>query len=199
MSKNWHYISKEHAKQGVVLSFATFDKPVENYEQYFDNRAIEVHGDVPHFITYIEETNSIREATEEEKLARNQRILNENEFLDNNGKIKSYDINTQKIVNNKIIDKTREDLIKENKITLDSEKNKARMERDKQLKVLDLYDKAVLRGDIEETKEMKEQRDIFRKKWLELPNLYGDILIPVESLYPEQPSIIGYFDTELLF
>lgn len=199
MSKNWHYICKEHAKQGVVLSFATFDEPVENYEQYFDNRAVEVHGDVPHFITYIEETNSIREATEEEKLARNQRILNENEFLDNNGKIKSYDINTQKIVDNKVIDKTREDLIKENKITLDSEKNKARMERDKQLKVLDLYDKAVLRGDLEETKEMKEERDIFRKKWLQLPNLYEDILTPIENLYPEQPSIIGYFDTELLF
>lgn len=199
MKKIWHYICKEHAKQGVVLSFATFDKPVENYEQYFDNRAIEVHGDVPHFITYVEETNSIREATEEEKLTRNQRGLNENEFLDNNGKIRSYDINTQKIVNNKVIDKTREDLIKENKITLDLEKNKARMERDKQLKILDLYDKAVLRGDIEETKEMKEQRDAFRKKWLELPNLYKDILIPVESLYPEQPSIIEYFDTELLF
>ena len=201
MIKNRYiYISKEEAKKGVSLVYTVSDERIKNMDEYFEGRACLFIGeDLPHFITYIEETNSVREATEEEKLARNQRILNENEFLDNNGKIKSYDINTQKIINNEIIDKTREDLIKENKITLDLEKNKARMERDKQLKALDLYDKAVLRGDIEETKEMKEQRDIFRKKWLELPNIYKDILIPVESLYPEQPHIIVYFDTELLF
>ncbi len=201
MIKNRYiYISKEEAKKGVSLVYTVSDERIKNMDEYFEGRACLFIGeDLPHFITYIEETNSVREATGEEKLARNQRILNENEFLDNNGKIKSYDINTQKIINNEIIDKTREDLIKENKITLDLEKNKARMERDKQLKALDLYDKAVLRGDIEETKEMKEQRDIFRKKWLELPNIYKDILIPVESLYPEQPHIIVYFDTELLF
>lgn len=199
MSKDWHYICKEHAKLGITLSFGSFDEPVENWEEYFENRAIEVHGDTPHFITYVEETNSIREATEEEKLARNQRILNENEFLDNNGNIKYYDTNTQKIVNNEIIDKTREDLIKENKITLDSEKNKARMERDKQLKALDLYDKAVLRGDIEETEDMKKERDMFRKSWLELPNSYEDINTSIEELYPRKPSTIAYFNNNSIF
>lgn len=134
----------------------------------------------------------VREATEEEKLERGQRQLSQNEIL-KNGKIISYDINTQKIVNNEIIDKTREDYIVEEIITLESEKEKARAEREKQLRALDLYDKAVLRGDIIETEEMKKERDTFRKSWLETPNNYDDVNIPIEELYPIPIESIVYF------
>ncbi|MEG0135808.1 MAG: hypothetical protein RR795_01185 [Cetobacterium sp.] len=192
MNKNWHYICKEHAKKGIVLCFATFLEKKENYEEYFDNRAIEVYGEIPHFITYIEKTNSIRKATDEEKLERNQRKLAENEVVIN-GKIISYNTYSQKIVDNNIIDKIREDYIREGLITLESEKEKARLERDKQFKSLDLYDKAVLRGDVKETENMKIERDIFRKSWLEVPNNYKNLNIPIEEFYPIEILNISYF------
>lgn len=125
-------------------------------------------------------------------LERNQRKLKENEILIN-GKIVDYDINTQKIVNNEIIDKTREDYINEKVITLDTEKLKARMQREKELNADDLYDKAVLRGDIIETPKNKEERDIFRNAWLEIPNNYTDLSTPIEQLYPMPTEKIKYF------
>lgn len=188
------YLSKEKAKQGISLVFYVGDTPVENMEEYFEGQACLFIGeDLPHFITYIKETNTVREATEEEKLARNQRELSTNEILDKNGKIISYDEYSQKIINGKIVNKTRKDYIDEGIITLETEREKSRFERDKQFKGLDLYDKAVLRGDIKETIEMKKQRDLFRKEWLEIPNKYTDISNKIEDLFPVTPQNILYF------
>lgn len=187
------YISKEEAKKGVALVYAVTEEPIQNMDEYFEKKACLFIGqDLPHFITYLENENTIREATEEEKLERGQRQLAKNEIL-KNGKIISYNMNTQKVVNDEIIDKTREDYISEGAITLDSEKEKARTEREKQLRALDLYDKAVLRGDIMETEEMKKNRDEFRKSWLEIPNNYDDINIPIEEFYPIPIESILYF------
>lgn len=187
------YISKEEAKKGVALVYAVTEEPIQNMDEYFEKKACLFIGqDLPHFITYLENENTIREATEEEKLERRQRQLAKNEIL-KNGKIISYNMNTQKVVNDEIIDKTREDYISEGAITLDSEKEKARTEREKQLRALDLYDKAVLRGDITETEEMKKNRDEFRKFWLEIPNNYDDVNIPIEELYPIPIESIVYF------
>lgn len=187
------YLDKAKAKEGIALVYGAFGEKKENYEEYYEHKAIEYVGDnLPHFITYILEENTIREATEEEKLKRNQRQLAPNEIL-KNGKIISYDTNTQKIVDNEILDKTREDYIAEGTITLESEKEKARLEREKQFRALDLYDKAVLRGDIEETEEMKKDRDNFRKAWLEVPNNYNSIDNPIEELYPMPIDSIIYF------
>lgn len=193
------YLDREKAKLGTCLVFGTFEERKENFEEYYQGKALEYKGNnLPHFITYILEEDTIREATEEEKLKRNQRQLAKNEIIID-GKIETYNLKTQKIVDNKIFDKTREDYIIDGTLTIESEKQKARLEREVIFKALDLYDKAVLRGDLKETEEMKFQRDTFRKKWLELPNLYKDILTPIENLYPQQPSIIRYFNTELLF
>lgn len=187
------YISKEEAKKGVTLVYAVTEEPIQNMDEYFEKKACLFIGqDLPHFITYLENENTVREATEEEKLERGQRQLSQNEIL-RNGKIISYDMNTQKVVNDEIIDKIREDYISEGTITLDSEKEKARIEREKQLRALDLYDKAVLRGDIKETEEMKKERDEFRKSWLEIPNNYDDINIPIEEFYPMPIESILYF------
>lgn len=187
------YLDREKAKEGMTLVYGVFEERKEDYKEFYEQKALEYEGNnLPHFITYIVEEDSIREATEEEKLERGQRQLAPNEIL-KNGKIISYDITTQKIVNNEIIDKTREDYIVEGIITLESEKEKARMEREKQLRALDLYDKAVLRGDIKETEEMKKERDRFRKAWLEIPNNYDDINIPIEELYPMPIESIVYF------
>ncbi|MGL5057299.1 MAG: hypothetical protein ACRC6A_08060, partial [Fusobacteriaceae bacterium] len=146
MIKNRYiYISKEEAKKGTALVLAVTDEPIKNMEEYFEGRACLFIGeDLPHYITYLENENTIKEATEEEKLARNQRILSDNEILNENGVIEAYDPYSQKIIDNEIIDKTRDDYINENLITLDSEKNKARNQRKNEMKSVDLYDKAVL-------------------------------------------------------
>lgn len=193
MSKKYIYISREQAKQGVSCVFMVSDTPVKNMAEYFEGKAcLYIGEDLPHFITYLPELDTIREATEEEKLERNQRKLAENELLID-GKIVSYDTYSQKIVNGNIVEKTREDYIQEGLITLETEKEKARMEREKVFTALDLYDKAVLRGDIEESLEGKTIRDEFRKAWLELPNNYTDLSTPIEELYPTLPAIIAYF------
>lgn len=193
MSKKYIYISREQAKRGVSCVFAVMDEPIKNMTEYFEGKAcLYVGEDLPHFITYLPETDTIREATEEEKLERNQRKLSENELLID-GKITSYDPYSQKVIDGNIVEKTREDFIQEGLITLETEKEKARMEREKVFNALDLYDKAVLRGDIEESVEGKAARDSFREAWLELPNNYVDINTPIEELYPILPSIIAYF------
>lgn len=193
MSKKYIYISREQAKKGVSCVFAVMDEPIKNMAEYFEGKAcLYVGEDLPHFITYLPELDTIREATEEEKLERNQRKLAENELLID-GKITSYDPYSQKIVDGNIVEKVREDYIAEGIITLETEKEKARAEREKIFNALDLYDKAVLRGDIEESVEGKAARDSFREAWLELPNNYVDINTPIEELYPILPSIIAYF------
>ena len=193
MSKKYIYISREQAKKGVSCVFAVMDEPIKNMAEYFGGKAcLYVGEDLPHFITYLPELDTIREATEEEKLERNQRKLAENELLID-GKITSYDPYSQKIVDGNIVEKVREDYIAEGIITLETEKEKARMEREKVFNALDLYDKAVLRGDIEESVEGKTARDSFREAWLELPNNYVDINTPIEELYPTLLAIIAYF------
>lgn len=193
MNKKYIYISREQAKKGVSCVFAVMDEPIKNMAEYFEGKACLFIGeDLPHFITYLPELDTIREATEEEKLERNQRSLAENELLID-GKIVSYDPYSQKIIDNEIVEKTREDYIQEGLITLETEKQKARVEREKVFNALDLYDKAVLRGDIQESEEGKATRDIFRQAWLELPNNYVDINTPIEELYPVLPAIIAYF------
>lgn len=193
MSKKYIYISREQAKRGVSCVFAVMDEPIKNMAEYFEGKAcLYIGEDLPHFITYIAEQDTIREATEEEKLERNQRKLAKNELLID-GKIVAYDPYSQKIVDGAIMEKTREDYIQEGLITLETEKEKARMEREKVFNALDLYDKAVLRGDIEESVEGKAARDSFREAWLELPNNYADLSTPIEELYPDLPAIIAYF------
>lgn len=193
MSKKYIYISREQAKKGVSCVFAVMDEPIKNMAEHFEGKAcLYVGEDLPHFITYLPELDTIREATEEEKLQRNQRSLSENELLID-GKIVAYDPYSQKIVDGNIVEKTRDDYIQEGIITLETEKAKARVERENIFNALDLYDKAVLRGDIQENPEGREARDTFRQDWLELPNNYTDLSTPIEELYPTLPAIIAYF------
>ena len=187
------YLDREQAKEGIAQVLGAYEEKIKDSTTYFEGQGVEFVGDnIPYYITYVPELDTIREATDEEMLQRNQRELEENEVLID-GKIIDYDINSQKIVNNTIVDKTREDYINEKVITLDSEKLKARIEREKDLNAVDLYDKAVLRGDIVETPKDKKERDIFRNAWLEIPNNYIDLSIPIEQLYPMPTEKIKYF------
>lgn len=191
--KQYFYLDKAYAdKFNKSQVIAVFPKPLKKPSQYFQKEVYCYFGkDIPFYIS-VDDGSTIREATEEEKLERKQRALAENELLID-GKIVSYDTHSQKVVDNKIVEKTREDYIKEGLVTIETEKEKARAERDRMFNALDLYDKAVLRGDIKETTETKSERDEFRQAWLELPNNYVDLNVPIESLYPTLPVTIAYF------
>ena len=134
----------------------------------------------------------VREMTDKEKVEFKFRSLTDGEAIIDD-KIIQYNTIEEKIEDGKIVKKTRDEMIRDKHITLDTEAEKARAERNKVFRALDLYDKAVLRGDITETQEMKEARDKFRHNWLELPNKYSDITVPIEELYPEIPATIQYF------
>ena len=193
-----HLLDKEIAQSGYACVNASYEveesevnKFIEELKKDYPEKII-FEGDIPHYITYDENSNIIREATEEEKYKRGDRLLSENEVMINN-KIVSYDVYSQKIVNGQIINKTRKDFVNENIITLETEINKARQERIKLFNALDLYDKAVLRKDITETEEEKLDRDIFRETWLDIPGSYKTLDIDIENLYPNIPEKIRYF------
>ena len=75
----------------------------------------------------------------------------------------------------------------------ESELSKARFDRKRQLEAVDLYDKAVLRGDVQETEMQKSIRDTYRNNWLTITDRYTDISVPIESMYPLMPDFIAYF------
>ena len=175
----------------------TFDEIVQLVKLEYPNSLLwigELTEDLPNDLIYDEGTGFVRAMTDKELIDLTSKELKEGEYLVGD-KIENYDVIYEYIDKNGVKQtKTREQLIKEKVITLDTEKEKARREREKAFEALDLYDKAVLRGDIIETEEGKKSRDEFRKAWLELPNNYVDITIPIEELYPEMPKIIEYFE-----
>ena len=175
----------------------TFDEIVQLVKLAYPNSLLWIGNldeDLPNDLIYDEGTGFVRVMTDKELIDLTSKELKEGEYLVGD-KIENYDVIYEYIDKNGVKQtKTREQLIKEKVITLDTEKEKARREREKAFEALDLYDKAVLRGDIIETEEGKKSRDEFRKAWLELPNNYIDITIPIEELYPEMPKIIEYFE-----
>ena len=73
------YVDKEEAKYGNSLILATNNEKIVDYKNVLGGNAIEFVGEnLPFYITYDEKTNSIREATELEKLSRGQLVLEEN-------------------------------------------------------------------------------------------------------------------------
>jgi len=187
------YLDRESAKKGVTLVYLVSEEKKIDYEEYFEGKAIEFIGeDVPHFISYEEGTDSIREATEEEKLVRGQRQLYDNEALIE-GKITEYDPYYQKVVNESIVDKRRDDFIGEGLITLESERNRARYQREKEFNALDIMDAKVAVGRDILTAEEKVETDTWYAAWKEIPNNYTDIKVSVEESYPNRPEKVDYY------
>ncbi|UUV18058.1 hypothetical protein NRK67_12270 [Fusobacteria bacterium ZRK30] len=192
--KNYIYLDREKAKEGVSLVYEVSETKIENYEEYFEGNAVEFYGeDLPHFITYLEETDSIREATEEEKLKRGDRVLNDGEVL-MNGKIVSYDSYSQKIVDDQIVEKTRQDYITEGEITLESEKEKARTQREKEYAAYHKLANNIFMG-IEEalTEDDSANIKVWHKAWKDVPGNYTNINIPIEGMYPKRSDRINYY------
>ena len=192
--KKYIYLDREKAKEGVSLVYEVSETKIENYEEYFEGNAVEFYGeDLPHFITYLEESDSIREATEEEKLERGDRVLNDGEILVD-GKITSYDSYSQKIVDDQIVDKTRQDYITEGTITLESEKDKSRAQRGKEYTAYHKLVNNIFMG-IEEELTENESADIkvWHKAWKDVPGNYTNINIPIEEIYPKRSDRINYY------
>ena len=63
------YLDREEAKKGFSLVLGASETKIEDYKNHYQDRAIEYVGDdIPHYITYDEVTDTIREATEHEKV-----------------------------------------------------------------------------------------------------------------------------------
>jgi len=189
----YFYLDREKAREGITLVFLVSEERKENYKEYFEGAALEFKGeDIPHFITYQEETDSIREATEEEKLKRGQRPLYDNEVIIE-GEIVEYNPYTQKVEEGKIVEKVREDYISEGVVTLESEKDKSRAQRERELYALDILDAKVAVERDSLTAEEKGEVDTWYKIWKDVPNNYSNIEVPIEESYPERPSKVDYY------
>lgn len=121
------YLNRDEAKKGIALVVAVEENKILNYKERFGDVIEYIGDDIPHFITYDEKAETIREATEEEKLARKQIELADNEVIIDNV-IYSYDKKYQKVVDNQIVNKTAKELIAEGLITLEDVKKQKREE-----------------------------------------------------------------------
>lgn len=149
--------------------------------------------DLPNELIYEKSTGYVRKLTDKEMVELMGKEVMSGEKLVGDTIVR-YDPETENVDDEgNITKKTREELIKEKKITLETERTKARRERKKVFEALDLYDIKVVRGDIKETEEMKQARDEYRQVWLNLPNEYVDITIPIEDMYPTMPATVKYF------
>lgn len=154
----------------------------------------ELTEDLPNELIYDKSIKGVRAMNDREKVELLHQKVEEGQKLVGD-KLVTYDVMYENIDENGVITrKSRDELIRAKVITLESEKEKARAERDKAFRALDLYDLKIVRGDLTETKEMKANRDAYRLAWLELPNNYVDITVPIETLYPETPATVHYFE-----
>ena len=118
------YLDREEAKKGFALVLGVSETKTEDYKNHYEGRAIEYVGDdIPHYITYDEVTDTIREATELEKVERGQLVLEENQVIINN-QIITYDLNFQKVVDGKVVNKTLKELVETNILTIEEVKTK---------------------------------------------------------------------------
>ena len=146
------YLDKEKAKEGIALVVAVLEEQNKNYKKDYGENIVEFIGeDLPHYITYVEETDSIREATQEEKVARQQITLEDNQVIIDNI-IYTYNKQYQKVVNNKIVDKTTKELVEEGILTLE-ELKKVKREELKAIRT------AKIQADIEVHGEVFQVRD----------------------------------------
>lgn len=135
----YYYVDKIEAIKGNSLVLAMRSDKIKDYKEVLGENAIEYRGDVlPFYITYDEKTNTIREATELEKVERGQLILEKNQTIVNN-RIVTYDKNYEKIENQKVIKKTTKELFEDGIITLYEVRNNKREEL-KKIRIDKLYE-----------------------------------------------------------
>ena len=189
----YFYLSKKDAKNGEACVFGIYDEELTNPSKIFAEEAcIFIGKELPHFITYDTKTGKVRAATEAEQVARGQMELRDDQVV-LNGKVLNIDKRLQKIEGDKIVDKTRSDLIEDKVITLASEKEKARSYRVSLFEALDMLDIKVVRGRMDLTEDEEKEIEEWRKVWLDIPEKYLDLESPIEDLYPVTPVKVAYY------
>lgn len=122
----YYYVDKIEAIKGNSLVVAIRSDKIENYKKVLGENAVEYSGDsLPFFITYDSKTDTIRESTEVEKVKNGQLNLEDNQIIIDN-QIITYDKKYQKVVDNKLVNKSLKELIDENVITLEDAKHQKR-------------------------------------------------------------------------
>lgn len=141
----YYYVDKIEAKKGNSLVLAIRSDKVENYKDVLGENAVEYNGDnLPFYLTYDSQTDTVREATELEKVERGQLILEKNQTIINN-RIVTYDKNYEKIENQKVIKKTTKELFEDGIITLYEVRNNKREEL-KKIRIDKLYENIKIGG-----------------------------------------------------
>lgn len=124
----YYYVDKIEAIKGNSLILATHSDRLKNFKELLGENAVEFEDEnLPFYITYDEKTNTIRESTDVEKVKRGQLKLEDNQIVINN-QIITYDKKYQKIVDDKIVNKSLKELIDENIITFEEAKHQKRRE-----------------------------------------------------------------------
>lgn len=122
----YYYVDKIEAIKGNSLVLAIRSDKIKDYKKVLGENAVEYSGDsLPFFVTYDSKTDTIKESTELEKVKRGQLHLAENQIIIDN-QIITYDKNYQKVVDNKVVNKSLKELIDENIITLEDAKHQKR-------------------------------------------------------------------------
>ena len=122
----YYYVDKIEAIKGNSLVLATRTDKIKNYKEVLGENAVDYQGDnLPFYITYNSETDTVRGSTELEKVKRGQLNLEDNQIIIDN-QIITYDKKYQKVVVNKIMNKSLKELIDENIITLEDAKHQKR-------------------------------------------------------------------------
>lgn len=98
-----------------------------------------------------------------------------------------------KLVNGVIVPATEKDLFDWGMINIDDIRDRIRLERIEAFKTLLIYDVAVLRGDIQESKEEKMIRDNYKKAWLDFPERITEENVFLINV-PKTPEFIEYFN-----
>ena len=189
MENMFIYIDREEAKTGVSLVYSVSKDRILNFKELYKDEAIEFYGsNLPHYITYLEESDSIRESTKIEIYEKGFIELESFEFVED-GEIKTFCSYTQKILNGKVVYKVREDYINENLITLESEKEKARNQRKKEFAA---YRNCKEADDEEPGGSFINivEANNWKVEWLHVPNDYVDLLTPIEESFPKMPSSV---------
>lgn len=124
----YYYVDKIEAIKGNSLVLAMRSDKIKNYKNVLGENAVEYSGDsLPFFVTYDSKTDTIKESTELEKVKRGQLHLAENQIIIDN-QIITYDKKHQKIVDDKVVNKSLKELIDENIITFEEAKHQKRRE-----------------------------------------------------------------------
>ena len=82
MEKKYIYLDKNKAIQGIAEVIRTSNTKIENYNYYFERNAIEYYSnDIPGWIAYDIDTDTIREATIQELFDRGKYIPKDNQYV----------------------------------------------------------------------------------------------------------------------